>query len=119
MQDSFGGDASTSHLPKKVVTRGNITHKITDIPNIAKSGNEVSQNRRYRNHEKVNNETHGGRVMPDAYSIYEETKLTDETKNFCKKYGIPVMVIHKEKYKENTQTLQPKESEIPENESER
>lgn len=108
-------DADTQHRAKRVVNRGRIGTKIENIPNMTHHGNEVAQNRRYRNHEKVNNKTHGGRVIPNAYCKSQYSELTEEEKEFCKKYSIPVMIYHADKYEINKH----KETQIQENESER
>lgn len=92
-------DAKTQHVSKRVKNRGLIDNKVTNILELNSYQNEVAQNRRYQDHEKITNENHGGRVIPDAYGVYPNLKLSEEEISFCKKYKIPVFVLHSEKYK--------------------
>ena len=103
------GDIQTSHDPKLV---RNSSHpsalKITDILTLEEKDiygiyAEVSFNRRYRNHEKVNNKNKGGSLIPDAYGIDNIEQLTEDVKEFCRKYKIPVYYVHREKYIEKEQ----------------
>ena len=98
---SFGRDAGTTHTPKQVRNRGVVDTKITNISNIMRKENEVAINRFYQENNMVGNNNRGGRVMPDAYGITTNSKLDDTEKNFCRKYNIPVFVVHREKYLEN------------------
>ncbi len=92
-------DADTQHVAKRVKNRGSIEVKITEIPEKINSAyNEVAINRRFQNHQNVTNENRGGRVIPDAYGIISEHTLTEEEIEFCKKYKVPVFVIHDDAY---------------------
>lgn len=100
---SSKGDAGTTHVAKRVKNIGRIDTKATNIPKLAKKRfghyqNEVAFYRRYRSHNNVNNDNNGGRKMPDAYGIANIGFLDQKTKEFCKKYNIPIVLLHAEKY---------------------
>lgn len=98
-------DAKTTHIAKRVRNKGRIDTKIKDISGLSniESGNEVAFYRRYRKHNSINNENHGGRNFPDAYGIVSIEDLTDEIKAFCKKYNISIVFLHGEKYQHREQ----------------
>ena len=98
-------DANTQHISKRVKNTGYITVKAKNIPQMTSTGNEVAFYRRYRNHEKVNNQNHGGRRVPDAYGLSNIAYLSENIKLFCKKYKIPVIIKHYEYYKEKSENI--------------
>lgn len=103
------GDIQTSHDPKLVRNSSHPSSlKIADILNLEEKDiygtyAEVSFNKRYKNQEKVNNKNRGGRLIPDAYGIDNIKYLTEDVKEFCRKYKIPVYCLHSEKYIEKEQ----------------
>lgn len=96
-------DANTQHISKRVknVANKNSSFKVGEFAKdrIYLEDNEVAFYRKYRKHNKVNNENNGGRRLPDAYGIKNLEEIKEEEKQFCKKYGIPIIVLHEEKYK--------------------
>jgi len=104
-------DAGTTHIAKRVKNKGRVDTKVKDISKLAEktfgnSGNEVAFYRRYRNHMDVKNDNRGGRKMPDAYGIANIALLDEETKEFCKKYNIPIVVLHAERYENRDEKKQ-------------
>lgn len=93
-------DAKTQHISKRVKNTGIVKVKAKDIPNIKKHGNEAAFYRRYRSHNKVNSKNMGGKRLPDAYGIENIIQFTEDVKEFCRKYDIPVIIKHGDKYKE-------------------
>lgn len=107
---AYGGtDANTNHMPKLVrgtaaYTGMRITKKI-DV-----KGNEVAFHRRYRDHDKINNENLGGKILPDVIITNEEKhKFNLETYEFLKQHNIPVVYINSEKYKDLEQNQEKQE----------
>ena len=106
-------DMQTSHQPKLVRNSSLVSHcNVEDISKMVEQNNvyyETSFNRRYKDHRKVNNQNRGGRLLPDAYGIDNISLLTDDIKEFCRKYKIPVYCLHDEKYIEKEQQNQKEE----------
>lgn len=96
---SHSHDAKTTHIKKRVKNNGRVSTKLKDIHTLAtKDRNEVSFYRRYRNHDKIDNTNSGGRRLPDAYGKSSKRDLTPKEIEFCKKYHIPIIVVHYDEY---------------------
>lgn len=109
------GDIQTSHIPKLV--RNSSMKSSEKVENISKMDkttmySEASFHRRYKDHSKVNNQNSGGRILPDAFGINNISQLTNDIKQFCKKYNIPVYCFHEERYKEENKEQKSQKEEV-------
>ena len=99
---SHTSDANTTHISKMVRNRALKNIKVRKITGIFTAGNEVSFYRNLRNHSRISTRNKGGRVIPDAYCIYEEglEELSERKIEILKKNQVPIYVLHTDKYEE-------------------
>lgn len=96
---SLNADAGVTHAPKVVRASGR-TQKIRDIFGF-KGMNEVAFYRRIRNHKIREKSKLDGRIKPDFICVQKHEDGREDGKyslEDCKKYGIPILVIHVDKY---------------------
>ena len=76
-ENSAGRDGVVSWQPKRIVSGGNSNCSLNEFQNIpdGSTGGEIAFYRRKRNHDAIENEEYGGKIIPDAVtgSISPET----------------------------------------------
>lgn len=76
-ENSAGRDGVVSWQPKRIVSGGNSNCSLNEFQNIpdGSTGGEIAFYRRKRNHDAIENEKYGGKIIPDAVtgSISPET----------------------------------------------
>ena len=67
-ENSTGRDGVVSWQPKRIVSGGNSNCSLNEFQNIpdGSTGGEIAFYRRKRNHDAIENEEYGGKIIPDA-----------------------------------------------------
>ena len=67
-ENSAGRDGVVSWQPKRIVSGGNSNCSLNEFQNIpdGSTGGEIAFYRRKRNHDAIENEEYGGKIIPDA-----------------------------------------------------
>ena len=75
--ENYNGDGVVSWQPKRIVSAGNSNCSLNEFQNMSDGsiGGEIAFYRRKRNHDAIENEKYGGKIIPDAVtgSISPET----------------------------------------------
>lgn len=100
----YNTDAAVDHDNKSVKATG----IVGDIMVPTEIRSEVATYRRHRNHQNRENEELGGKKIPDFW--FGDTSQEDE--EMLRKYHIPVLVLHPEKYLEPQKLKNKNEAEI-------
>ena len=115
IQSFANSDANTDHVARRVHGVGGhktkIDYNIIENSNLHGYSNEVAQNRNIKKNENVNNESMGGKILPDAY-CGELSDLTQEDIEIMKKYNIPIIYIDAQYYTEQVQKENTSENKI-------
>lgn len=101
-----GKDASTNQSSKLIRTTGDILVKLNEP--IVEDASETSFPRRIRDHKKISNENHGGKILPDVWVRFIDDSSEDLEKEIQSenKYQLPYVIIDLSKYRDREMDIE-------------